>query len=748
LRYFAQYFDAKNMDTIFLIIVILLMLLAVSDLIVGVANDAANFLNSAIGSKAAPRSIIMVVASVGIILGVLTSSGMMEIARSGVFHPNMFTFSDIMLLFLAVMLTDVILLDVFNTLRLPTSTTVSLVFELLGAAVCVSLFCISASPTANMGDLPQYINSHKALAIISGILISVVIAFICGSVIMFLTRLIFSFNYSSKIKSLGSIWCGFALTAITYFAVFKGLQEGSIIPLDTLDYINENIMVSLAATWLCWTIVMFLLSLIKVNILKITVLAGTFALALAFAGNDLVNFIGIFMAGYDSFNMAQISGDMNMTMGALMEPVKANIWFLLGSGIIMVLTLCISKKARRVTETEVNLARQDAGTERFGSTLLSRALVRTSLNISKYINHRTPPKVQKFIDSRFKINPAMLSPEAPSFDLIRATANLTIAAILIASATSLKLPLSTTYVTFMVAMGTSLADRAWGRESAVYRITGVLTVISGWFITALVAFTVAFLVAALLMWGHVYAIAALSVLCAYILFASNRGKKDPEETEQKQENLPVMIQCAKEISDSTRDIAGIFNNTLEGVFNEDRKILKQMSIEARALHKSASARKHSILPTLNMLKDNYIETGHYYVQVVDYLNEVAKALFHIAKSSYEHIDNNHEGFSASQLADLEEINIKMNVLFESVNTILSSGDFQNISEAKTLRDELFEYLTKAYKNQIRRDKNNQNTTRSSVLYYDILAEEKTIILQLRNLVNAQKYFVENNRSLS
>jgi phosphate/sulfate permease len=338
----------------------------------------------------------------------------------------------------------------------------------------------------------------------------------------------------------------------------------------------------------------------------------------------------------------------------------------------------------------------------------------------------------------------MLTPEAPSFDLIRATANLTIAAILIASATSLKLPLSTTYVTFMVAMGTSLADRAWGRESAVYRITGVLIVISGWFITALVAFTVAFLVAALLMWGHVYAIAALTLICAYILIISNRKKKEPETTEQKQEHLSVMNQCAKEISDSTQDITRIFNNTLEGVFEEDRKLLKQMSVEARALHKSASARKHSILPTLNKLKDSQIETGHYYVQVIDYLNEVTKALFHISKSSYEHIDNNHEGFSSDQLADLDDINKKMNVLFESVTTILTSNAFHNIVEAKALKDELFEYLAKAYKNQIRRDKNNQNTTRSSVLYYDILAEEKTIILQLRNLVNAQKHFVENN----
>ncbi len=332
------------MEPIYLIIVIILAILAISDLMVGVANDAVNFLNSAIGSKVASRKVIMLVASVGILVGVLTSSGMMEVARSGVFYPGMFTFSQIMMLFLAVMLTDVILLDVFNTLGLPTSTTVSLVFELLGAAVCVALFCIFNSDTASIGDLSRYINSGKALAIISGILMSVVIAFICGSVIMYLTRLIFSFNYRSKVKGVGSLWCGIALTAITYFAVFKGLKGTPLIPGNVMDFISDNIMYCVLGAWLFWSVLMFILATLNVNTLKITVLAGTFSLALAFAGNDLVNFIGVFMAGFDSYNLASASGDMNMTMEALMQPVKANLGILLFSGGVMIITLWLSKK--------------------------------------------------------------------------------------------------------------------------------------------------------------------------------------------------------------------------------------------------------------------------------------------------------------------------------------------------------------------------------------------------------------------
>src|SRR5690554_2105364 len=487
------------MDSIYLIIVMILLGLAVLDLVVGVSNDAVNFLNSSIGSKVAPLWAIFTVASIGVLIGALFSSGMMEIARSGVFYPEKFTFPAIMILLLAVMLTDVILLDLFNTFGLPTSTTVSLVFELLGAAVAVALFTVWASGSGE--NLGEYINSGKALAIIGGIFISIAVAFIMGSLIMYLSRLIFSFNYRKPFKYLGALWGGIALTAITYFAIFKGLSGSVLVTEDFLFYLEHNMGTALLYTFVGWTALMALLQhLFRVNILRIIVLAGTAALAMAFAGNDLVNFIGVFMAGFDSFKIAQgiaaAGGDVEgLYMGMLSEPVVANIGWLLGAGVIMVLALWFSKKSRSVTETEVNLSRKGEGIERFSSSPLSRSIVRNSLNMSKSIHKFTPEPVRKFIDKRF--TPVALENNA-SFDLIRASVNLTISALLISLGTSLKLPLSTTYVTFMVAMGASLADRAWGRESAVYRINGVLTVVAGWLLTALVAFTAAFLVGPLL----------------------------------------------------------------------------------------------------------------------------------------------------------------------------------------------------------------------------------------------------------
>lgn len=732
------------MEPIYLVIVLILLLLAVSDLIVGVSNDAVNFLNSAVGSKVAPRRIIMWVATSGILVGVLTSSGMMEVARSGIFHPGMFTFNDIMMLFLAVMLTDVILLDVFNTLGLPTSTTVSLVFELLGAAVCVALFSIRASDTATIANLPDYINSSKALGIISGILISVVIAFICGTVVMYITRLIFSYRFNTKMRGMGAIWCGIALTAITYFAVFKGLKGAPFIPRQWLEYVSDNLQLSLAVAFVFWTILMSALAWLKVNILKITVLSGTFALALAFAGNDLVNFIGVFMAGYDSYHIAAASGDMGMLMGDLAKPVHANIWILLASGLIMVVTLWFSKKARRVTETEVNLSSQGSGKEHFGSTPVSRAIVRQALNINKYIDAVMPEKVKAFVNSRFDQSQVIREKDAAPFDLIRATVNLTVAALLISLATSLKLPLSTTYVSFMVAMGTSLADRAWGRESAVYRITGVMTVILGWFVTAFVAFIISFLVAMFLVWGEAYAICVLVIICGWILIHSNlrsKKKRMVHEAEQAAE-LSVVEKCTKEIVHATKQITAIYNTTLEGVFKEDRKSLKKMLVQVYELYESASERKYNIVTTLELLKEKNIETAHYYVQVVDYLNEVTKSILHICKSAYDHIDNNHEGLSLEQMEDLKYINAKMNEVFNRVDAMLVSSDFLRIDEIMALRDHIFEDFAQAIKKQIKRNGENKNTTRSSVLYLNILTEDKIMVLQLRNLLKAQKYFLE------
>ncbi|MFI3314992.1 MAG: inorganic phosphate transporter [Rikenellaceae bacterium] len=728
------------METIFTVIVVILAILAVSDLVVGVSNDAANFLNSAIGSKAAPRYVIMIIASLGILFGSVFSSGMMEVARSGIFYPQMFTFSDIMMVFLAVMFTDVILLDLFNTFGMPTSTTVSLVFELLGSSVSVALIKISQS--ADGATLAQYINSSKAMAIISGILISVVVAFTCGAIVMYITRIIFSFRYKKSFRYLGAIWCGVALMSISYFIIFKGLKSTTLITKEQMTILSENIGILMLTLLGFWSVIMAICQYIfKINILKIAVLAGTFALALAFAGNDLVNFIGVFMGGLDSYKLAAASGDIHMAMGDLAKPVQANTYVLLIAGAIMAVTLWLSKKARTVTETEVNLARQGVeSSERFASTGASRGLVRLAINCSKGVNKLVPTKVSQFVESRFIQNE---EDDGAAFDLIRATVNLTVAALLISFATSLKLPLSTTYVTFMVAMGSSLSDKAWGRESAVYRVTGVLTVVSGWFLTAFIAFIVAFIIAMILTYGQQYGVYGMAILCAYLLIQSNLSHKNRNKEEHKEvdtQDKQIVSSCDIEVVETMKKVIQIYDNTLTGIFTEDRRLLKNMVKEADALHKEAHSRKHSVHNTLSKLTENYISSGHYYVQVVDYMNEVTKALVHITRPSYEHIDNNHSGFTSEQIADLKEIEGKVVVIYGMINHMIQSGDYSKIDQTLHLRDNLFEEFAQIIKHQISRIKSGDTSTRSSMLYFDIISETKTMILQSRNLLKSQKHF--------
>ncbi|MBN2263541.1 MAG: inorganic phosphate transporter, partial [Prolixibacteraceae bacterium] len=480
------------MSEIYIILVVVLFALAISDLVVGVANDAVNFLSSAIGAKAAPKWLIFGVASLGVLFGATFSSGMMEVARSGIFNPHMFVFSEIIVIFLAVMITDVILLDTFNSLRMPTSTTVSIVFELLGSAVAVAMVKLGTSEAAGL-SLGNYINSEKALAIISGILISVFIAFTVGAFIQWITRLIFSFRYEKTFKYIGSIYGGLAFAVITYFMIIKGAKGASFITEEMSAYMKSHLLGIMAVSFVGWTLLLQLLQwLFKVNILKIVVLAGTFALAMAFAGNDLVNFIGVPLAGFESFKMwsaAEIAPDL-FTMEGLAGKVKTPTYMLLIAGAVMVVTLITSRKARNVIQTSVDLSRQTEGVERFGSSALSRMLVRASVQISQFSDKYLPNSVNRFVEKQFApapVNQAIPVADRPAFDMLRAASNLIVASILISIGTSFKLPLSTTYVTFLVAMGTSLADKAWGRESAVYRISGVFAVIGGWFLTALIA---------------------------------------------------------------------------------------------------------------------------------------------------------------------------------------------------------------------------------------------------------------------
>ena len=749
------------MDNIYLVVLAILMALAISALIVGVSNDAVNFLNSALGSKAAPRYVILLVASTGILLGSIFSSGMMEVARRGVFYPENFYFHEMMMIFLTVMFTNVILLDLFNTFGLPTSTTVSLVFGLLGGAVAVAMVKIWGSAGETLADLPTYINAGKALGIISGILTSVIIAFIIGTVVMYITRVIFSFHYHRTFRYVGPLWCGIALTAISYFAIFKGLKDTSIMPREAMAWMNAHTFQLLVCCFAGWTLLMAAIQyLLKWNILRLTVLAGTLSLALAFAGNDLVNFIGVSVAGFDSYNIAAEAAakgaDIStLKMGALDGTVPASPSILFIGGLIMVTTICCSKKARSVSDTELNLARQDDGAERFGSTLLSRTLVRGAVNFNKKFTHYVPLRVQHFIKRRFKPMAAVSTEERAPFDLIRATVNLSVASILIASATSLRLPLSTTYVTFMVAMGSSLADRAWGRESAVYRITGVLTVISGWFLTAIIAFTIAFFIGLLLMYGGNIAIFALGAICIFILLQSKilfsrRQKKAAAReaiyhTDGKE--LNIIDESTQEICHAMQTMTKLYSDTLEGLANEDRRKLKETMRAAEEMYQEAHERKYRLVPILRKLEKNNVDTGHYYVQVADYVNEVAKALVHITRPSFEHIDNNHEGLSRAQLADLRDINQRVSAIYDEIIQMLHTKDFSKLDEALMHRDQLFETLAKAIKNQIYRVRDNASSSRSSMLYLDIINETKTMVLQSRNLLKAQKHFTSASEEL-
>ena len=529
------------METIYLCIIIFLFVLAVFDLIVGVSNDAVNFLNSAVGAKAASFKTILFIAGVGIFIGASLSNGMMDIARHGIYQPEHFYFAEIMCILLAVMLTDVVLLDVFNSMGMPTSTTVSLVFELLGGTFALALIKVHNSDTLALGDL---INTDKALSVIMAIFVSVAIAFFFGMLVQWIARVIFTFNYTKKMKYSIALFGGIAATSIIYFMLIKGLKDSSFMTPENKHWIQDNTLLLITVFFVFFTLLMQVLHWLKVNVFKVVVLMGTFALALAFAGNDLVNFIGVPLAGFSSFMDYTANGSGNpdnFLMTSLLGPAKTPGYFLIGAGAIMVYALCTSKKAHAVIKTSVDLSRQDEGEETFGSTPIARTIVRFSMALANGISRITPNSTKKWLDTRFRKDEAIIA-DGAAFDLVRASVNLVLAGLLIALGTSLKLPLSTTYVTFMVAMGTSLADRAWGRDSAVYRITGVLSVIGGWFITAGAAFTFCFFVALVLHYGGNISIIVLIGIAVFILIRSQVMYKKRKAKEQGNETLKQLMQ--------------------------------------------------------------------------------------------------------------------------------------------------------------------------------------------------------------
>ena len=735
------------MSEIYTVIVGILAVLAVSGLFVGVTNDAVNFLNSALGSKAATIRTVLLVASVGIVIGVATSSGMMEVARSGMFNPQLFTFHEVMMLYLGVMFANVILLGLYNSWGLPTSTTVSLIFCLLGSAVAVSIFKISSDPALGLASLGDYINTSRAMGVVSAILLSVVIAFSCGSAIMYVSRLIFSFRYTTLFRRFGALWCGISLTAVVYFAVFKGLKS-LLAGYAFVQLVEEHLLAALAVCWVVCSLLLFFIQCFKINILRITILSGVFALSLAFAGNDLVNFIGVPVAGFDAYSFARVTGDTQMLMEPLAENVPANLSILLAAGAVMIVALWASKNAiLRVTKTELSLSKQDdSGQEQYESSVFSRTLVRIALNINNGLERVVPAKVREAVGKRFEYEDVEHS-GAP-YDMIRATVNLTTSALLISLATSLKLPLSTTYVCFMVAMGSSLADRAWGRESAVYRISGVMTVVAGWFVTALGGFLISLIVGLVLIYGGTVATVLVTVLCGWILFRSRFSKKaraaaaaEPEVTPAT--NNDIIASLREEVGHTMECATKIYDRTLIAVLKENRKVLRDMVKESNDLFYQSRDRKYALLPTLKRLQSGDVNTAHYYVQVVDYLNEMTKALVHITRPAFEHIDNNHEGLSVDQTRDLMDINDAVESIYRRINLMLREGDFTDIELVLSLRDQLFESIADAIKSELTRINEAKSNTKASMLYLTILTETKNMVLQSRNLLKSQQYFLKH-----
>jgi phosphate/sulfate permease len=734
------------MEAYYILIVGVLFLLAISDLIVGVSNDAVNFLNSAIGSKAAPFKTILAIAAVGVLVGAVFSNGMMEVARKGIFNPDMFAFSHIMVIFLAVMLTDILLLDFFNTVGLPTSTTVSIVFEILGAAVAISIFKIRQAGDTLVNNLGEHINTERAVVIIVGIFLSVVIAFTVGMIIQWIVRLTFSFNLRKTTRFWSGIWGGFAITAILYFLLIKGAKGSTLVTDEMLQFIKEHTVRILLISFVGWTILFQLLvSFSRLNVLKITVLVGTFALAMAFAGNDLVNFIGVPLAGFESFKAFNLAGSTTpdgFMMEALKAPVDTPIYFLIAAGLIMVMTLRFSKKARSVTATTIDLSRQGEGTERFASSSLSRFIVRRAVELSNGINRIAPSRATQFVHSRFSALEEQDDPENKlAFDLVRASVNLVVASILIAIGTSLKLPLSTTYVTFMVAMGTSLSDGAWGRESAVYRITGVLTVIGGWFFTAFSAFAAAFLIAGIIFFGKLPVILILIAIAIFILIRTHAFHKKRMEKEvlingaRITAAYEVLNECNDEVTKNISDAAQILNKAYTDFSEDNRKELKKVRKRAKQLSKRIIDLRQEVPDTIKKFEEKELYSGPYYVQVVDYMKEMSNSLLHVVQPAFHHLDNNHP-LDKEQNAQLKEFNEKTGEYLQLAINLLKNKEFERIDELVKTRDSLIEMANEILFNRIKILKRTQKGLKVSYTYIEMLSETKNMLLNIVQLVKA------------
>ena len=746
-----------NMDVYFIMIVALAFL-AIGDLVVGVSNDAVNFLNSALGSKAISVRKIMILASLGVLVGSVFSSGMMEVARKGIFNPEMLLFSEIMIIFMAVMITDILLLDFFNTLGLPTSTTVSIVFELLGAAVAVSLIKISGLGS-EFGDLVNYINVEKASQIILGILLSVFIAFSIGALVQFIARTLLSYNYEQKSKWVGSVFGGVALTSISYFILMKGIK-GTSFAKESYDLLDgatissfletEVFMISLVSFVLLSLISYILIFSFRVNIYKLIIGVGTFSLALAFAGNDLVNFIGVPIAAWQSYEAWVASGvPANMfSMEVLSSKVPTPNLLLFLAGMVMVVTLWISSKAKKVTKTEIDLARQRDTKERFQPNFISRGMVRFSYNLANYTSLIVPKKLREKINAQFEVPVVEMSSnkavELPAFDMIRASVNMMVAAILISIATSFKLPLSTTYVTFMVAMGTSLSDRAWGSESAVYRVAGVLNVIGGWFFTAFIAFTAAGVIAFLIHLGGPTAIAILIFTALLILgrnYVSHRKELEEEKnsealTKAESKSIQGVIdESSSNMSKASKKIKKIYSQSIQGLAKGDLSALKKNRKAVSKYSEEVDDLRNDLFYFIKNLDEETIKgASNFYINVLAYMQDIAESLQYISKITYKHINNNHRNLTFNQIRELQEIDSELNNLYNEIQFIFSNENLKELNKVIDKKQELYSSLKEKIDIQIARTKKDESSPKNTTLYFSILIESKDLVEKTMNLL--------------
>jgi len=718
---------------IFFVAVVVLLLFAVLDLVVGVSNDAVNFLNSAIGSRVAPYVVIMVIAGLGILTGVTFSGGMMEVARKGIFHPQFFTMPELITIFMAVMLTDILLLDLFNTYGLPTSTTVSIVFELLGAAVAVSAIKVMQANGGLMG-LGEYINTAKAMMIVFGILLSIAVAFFCGALVQFVTRLIFTFDYEKRLRRYGSLWGGVAMATITFFILVKGAKGSSLMSPEAIQWVKTNSLFLLIFIFIISAACLqILISFFRINILKPIVLVGTFALAMAFAANDLVNFIGVPLAGLNAYTTAIASSDpLNITMSALSKKVQSQTGLLLLAGAIMVITLWLSKKARTVTETEIRLGQQEEGTERFESIWLSRTIVRMTDSFFGSLKNIVPRDIRKAISQRLDPHTdktVVVGDNQPSFDLIRASVNLMVASAVVSFATSMKLPLSTTYVTFMVAMGTSFSDQAWGRESAVYRVTGVLTVIGGWFMTALIAFVVSFLFANIIYYFKVPGVIAIMLFAGALIWKNQKQHKGrvKETEEAKIFNLKKIRDPYMSLSNTFDHLAYLlkairesFDVSFDALFDQDIDKLGKQRKKVKQIQLWTNIIMANVFKVLRLLQKEDVKISYKYAQTIRRLQKISDGHRDTIVRAYKHIGNKHKGLLDIQTEELKQIKICILDIILKAETSFRNKEivnYQNIVDQYQYMRELADQFNQ---NQIERIRTDTSKTRLSILFYAIV----------------------------